>query len=159
MSLRVVPISLRAANAFVRELHRHNKPCRGHKFSLAVADDDGRVCGVAICGRPVARGLDDGRTLEVARTCTDGTLGANSKLYAHARMVAKAMGYDRLVTYTQGVETGKSLKVAGFVLSAELDARESWAGSTTGRLKSMRDTVGNGGVPRKRWEIVFRGCP
>lgn len=155
--LRTVPISLRAANAFVHDLHRHNKPCRGHKFSFAVSDGD-VIVGVAICGRPVARGLDDGRTLEVSRTCTNGYLGANSKLYTAARVIAKAMGYRRLVTYTQGNEEGQSLKVAGFVQAAELDPRGSWAESTAGALKAMRDPIGNGGVARKRWEIVFEGA-
>lgn len=112
--------------------------------------------GVAICGRPVARALDDGRTLEVNRTCTDGDiLGANSKLYAVARVVAKAMGYRRLITYTQAGETGVSLKVVGFVRVAELEPRGSWAESSKGRLRDMRDQAGNGGVARVRWEIAF----
>ena len=38
-----------------------------------------RLCGVAICGRPVARYLDDGLTLEILRCCTDGTYNACSK--------------------------------------------------------------------------------
>jgi hypothetical protein len=61
------------------------------------------------------------------------------------------------VTYTQGDEEGKSLKVAGFVQAAELEPRGSWAESTTGTIKAMRDPIGNGGVARKRWEIVFEG--
>lgn len=154
--MKIMPMTLKAANAFVAQHHRHNKPCRGHKFSFGCSDASG-LRGVAICGRPVARGLDDGFTLEVARTCTDGALGANSMLYAAARDIAKTMGYQRLVTYTQGTETGQSLKVAGFVKVAALAARESWADSTQGSLKAMRDPVGNGGTPRVRWEILFEG--
>src|SRR5262249_13579244 len=46
-------------------------PPAGHKFSLAVSQED-EIVGVAIVGRPVSRMLDDGRTLEVTRCCTGG---------------------------------------------------------------------------------------
>src|SRR4030095_3127907 len=45
--LTVIPIRLRDAEAFIAEHHRHNAPPRGHKFSIAVCDDDGKVRGVA----------------------------------------------------------------------------------------------------------------
>lgn len=61
MSLTLVPITLKAANAFVAEHHRHHKPARGCRFCVAVADAD-QIVGVAIVGRPVARRLDDGWT-------------------------------------------------------------------------------------------------
>ena len=51
MSLTIAPIGLRAANAYVTDLHRHHGPTRGHKFSIACLDDD-RLCGVAICRTP-----------------------------------------------------------------------------------------------------------
>ena len=66
MSLEIVPISLKEANKFVEEHHRHHKPVVGHKFSIAVAENE-RIVGVAIVGRPVSRYLDDGWTLEVTR--------------------------------------------------------------------------------------------
>ena len=53
MSLRIAPITLREAGAFIAEHHRHNKPPRGHKFSIAVKDGE-RLVGVATAGRPVA---------------------------------------------------------------------------------------------------------
>lgn len=62
--LTLTPINLKTANAFVQQYHRHHKPTRGHKFSIGVSDN-GALVGVAICGRPVARRLDDGYTLEV----------------------------------------------------------------------------------------------
>src|SRR3546814_19721697 len=72
-SLRLLPVSLRCANAFVQKHHRHHRPVQGAKFALAVtlSATDG-ICGVAIVGRPVARHLDDGWTFEVTRLCTDG---------------------------------------------------------------------------------------
>lgn len=68
-------------------------------ISIGCADED-RIVGVAIVGRPVARHLDDGWTLEVNRLCTDGTKNACSMLYAAAWRAARAMGYKKLVTYT-----------------------------------------------------------
>ena len=81
--LAVTPITLAEANAFVEQHHRHHKPVPGAKFCVAVSQED-VVRGVAIVGRPVARRLDDGWTLEVNRCCTDGTRNACSMLYATA---------------------------------------------------------------------------
>ena len=70
--MELYPISLKDANQFVGEVHRHNNPVQGHKFSLSIRDEDGNVRGVAIVGRPLAQMLDDGLTLEVLRVATDG---------------------------------------------------------------------------------------
>jgi len=84
-SLRLLPVSLRCANAFVQEHHRHHRPAQGAKFALAVTlPGSDCICGVAIVGRPVARHLDDGWTLEVTRLCTNGAPNACSKLYGAA---------------------------------------------------------------------------
>lgn len=115
MSLSIVPITLEEANAFVTMNHRHHKAVIGHKFSIAAADG-ATVHGVAIVGRPVARGNDDGWTLEVNRCCTDGTRNACSMLYGAAWRAAKAMGYRRLLTYTLPEEGGASLRAAGWAL-------------------------------------------
>lgn len=115
MSLTIVPVSLEEANAFVEAFHRHHKPVIGHKFSLGVTDGKA-MAGVAIVGRPVARGNDDGLTLEVNRCCTDGTRNACSMLYGAAWRAAKAMGYRRLITYTLPEEGGASLRAVGWTL-------------------------------------------
>ena len=148
--LTIVPLSLRQANTFVAELHRHHKPARGHKFSIGVHDGE-KLVGVAIVGRPVARAYDDGTTLEVNRTCTDGTANANSALYGAAWRVAREMGYDRLITYTQDGESGASLRGAGWKIIGQRPARGSWVESSQ-KLKHLRDEVGNGGVARTLWE-------
>lgn len=116
LELHIHPIGLRAANAFVTEHHRHHGPTRGHKFSIAVADPDGQIHGVAIAGRPVARQLDDGLHLEVLRVCSDGTPNVCSMLYGAVRRVAKAMGYppEQIITYTLLGESGASLRAAGW---------------------------------------------
>lgn len=115
MSLRIVPLTLEEANAFVSTHHRHHKPTVGHKFSLGCADGE-RIAGVAIVGRPVARMLDDGLTLEVNRVATDGTKNACSMLYGAARRATFGLGYTRLITYTLPEEGGASLRAAGWKL-------------------------------------------
>ncbi|MDX3714967.1 hypothetical protein PV733_39795 [Streptomyces europaeiscabiei] len=44
---------------------------------------------MAIVGRPVARHLDDGTTVEVTRTASDGAHNANSLLYGASWRAAK----------------------------------------------------------------------
>lgn len=111
--MEITPITLVEANAFVAKLHRHHKPVPGCKFAIAVSDGE-KVVGVAITGRPVARMLDDGWTLEVNRCCTDGTMNACSMLYGASWRAAKALGYRRLITYTLPEEGGFSLKASNW---------------------------------------------
>jgi hypothetical protein len=151
--LHVVPVTFREACDFVRAYHRHHAPARGHRFSLGVADSHGVLRGVATVGRPVARHFDDGLTLEVNRSCTDGTGNANSMLYGAAWRAARALGYHRLITYTQAGETGASLRGAGWRVVAERPARGSWAESSV-TLRHLRAPEGSGGVQRVLWEAV-----
>ncbi len=111
--LHIQPVTFREACRFVETHHRHHKPPVGCKFCVAVNDGE-RVVGVAIVGRPVARNLDNGYTLEVTRCCTDGTRNAASALYGAAWRAAKALGYRRLITYTLIEEPGTSLRAAGW---------------------------------------------
>jgi hypothetical protein len=92
-------------------------------------------------------------TIEVNRTCTDGTRNANSMLYGAIWRAAKALGYRRAITYIQGEETGASLKAAGWRKVKDLPARGSWADSSVA-MRDKRDPVGTGGVPRQLWEIT-----
>ena len=151
MTLCVRPITLREACAFIQAHHRHNKPPRGHKFSISAREGE-QLVGVATAGRPIARHFDDGLTLEVNRTCTDGTRNVNSLLYGAIWRAAKAMGYRRCITYTQADESGASLRAAGWVRVKELPPRAGWAESSQ-KLRDKRDPVGNGGVARVLWEI------
>jgi hypothetical protein len=133
-ALELVPITLDDANAFVRYYHRHHRPVPGAKFCLAVAagsitkpGDPSGIVGVAIVGRPVAAGFDDGWTLEVNRSCVlPDVKMVNSMLYGAAWRAAKALGYRRLITYTLKSESGTSLRAAGWRIVAERKAR-SWA--------------------------------
>ena len=148
----IKPISLKQAQQFVRDNHRHNKPPVGHKFSVGLFVD-GALVGVAIAGRPVARALDDGLTLEVTRTCTDGTRNANSKLYGAITRAAAALGYRRTLTYTQGDESGASLRGAGWTQAAALAPRAGWDAPSR-----RRADIGSGGVGRIRWERMLNNA-
>jgi hypothetical protein len=125
VSLHVVPLDLASANAFVAKVHRHHGEVVGHKFSLGAAKD-GEIVGVAIVGRPVARGRDDGWTLEVTRLATDGTRNACSFLYGAAAKAAFALGYRRIGTYILASEPGTSLSAAGWRQIGEVKGR-SWS--------------------------------
>lgn len=142
--LSLVPITLDEANEYVRLHHRHNNPVPGAKFSLAVTAYD-VICGVAIVGRPVARHMDDGWTLEVNRTCTDGTKNANSFLYAAAWRATRALGYRKLITYTLQSESGATMRALGWRCVAEIAARE-WG--CVSRPRITRHTIQD----RFRWE-------
>lgn len=152
MSLEIVPCELGEANAFIEQHHRHHGRVVGHKFSIAVTDESAEVRGVAIVGRPVARRLDDGWTLEVTRLATDGCEHACSALYAAAWRAARAMGYRKVITYILGTETGVSLKAAGW----------KCVGSTPGRSWSVpsRPRVDKHPLePKLRFEICQAGGP
>ena len=151
--MHVIPLTFKQASEFVAKYHRHNKPPTGCKFCIGV-EENGVLEGVAQCGRPVARALDDGLTLEINRTCTNGKKNSNSMLYGACRAIAKAMGYKRVVTYTQSNETGASLRATGFIKVADLPPRKDWASSSV-RYKGNRTEGYAGNTARSRWEIVF----
>lgn len=125
MGLELVRIDLAEANAFVAEHHRHHPPVVGHVFSIGAAKD-GKVVGVSIVGRPVARMRDDGETAEVTRLCTDGTRNACSFLYGASARAAFALGFKRIGTYILASEPGTSLAAANWRLVGETSGG-SWS--------------------------------
>lgn len=131
--LELQPITFAEASVFIAEHHRHHLPPTGWKYGIA-ANDGENVVGVVTAGRPVARGYDDGWTLEVTRCCTDGTKNAASMLYAAAWRAARALGYRRLVTYTLAdAEPGTSLRAAGWRELHRVPGR-SWSCKTRPRV-------------------------
>ena len=111
--IRAVPLTLKEAQAFVDKYHRHHRHASGDKFRVG-AEVDGELVGVAQCGRPIARLLDDGRTLEVTRLCTLGNKNVCTFLYARCARIAEEMGYTRIITYILASELGTSLKASGW---------------------------------------------
>jgi hypothetical protein len=150
MALQIVPITFRNACEFVDTHHRHHTRPRGHKFSIAVMNDQ-HLVGVIMVGRPVARHFDDGLTAEVLRSCTDGTSHANSMLYGAARRAASAMGYTRIITYTQAGESGASLRAAGWQVAKHLAPRAGW--DTTSRPRTNK----NDHIARVLWHAHLSG--
>lgn len=112
-NLYLRPIDYKTACNFIKSYHRHHLPPQGWKFGVGVNNGD-QLVGVVTVGRPVARMLDDGWTLEITRLCTDGTNNVCTMLYGAAWRATSAMGYKRLVTYTLKSESGLSLKAAGY---------------------------------------------
>lgn len=148
-ALRAVPITWGDSCGFVDLWHRHHKRPTGHKFCVGIANDLDVLVGVAIVGRPIPKAYQDGLTLEVTRTVTDGTRNANSMLYGLAWRAAKALGYRRLITYTQAGESGASLRAAGYRVVAQRPPRKGW--DTPSRPREDR---GTDGIARTLWEAV-----
>ncbi len=153
MNLRLVPCDWPTARAFCASWHRHHpKPPPGHKFVVACAAGP-LLVGVGVVGRCTARGFDDhalgidATTLEITRTVTDGYRNANSMLNGAAARAAFALGYSRIVTYTQEGESGASLRAAGFRVVAERPPRSGW--DTPSRPRSGN---GHDGIARRLWE-------
>lgn len=121
--LTLQPIDQDEAFTFIAAHHRHHLPPTGWKFGVAVngpgfapaCQDTRAVVGVITVGRPVARMLDNGWTLEVTRCCTlPAYKNASSMLYGAAWRAAQALGYKRLITYILRSEPGTSLRAAGW---------------------------------------------
>lgn len=147
--IEVVPVDLKTANAFVAALHRHHKPVPGAKFCIGAAHSaTGKLCGVAIVGRPVARMLDDGWTLEVNRCCTDGTRNACSMLYGAAWKAARAIGFRKIITYTLPEEGGASLRATGWTEIADVGGGQ-WRHTSGPRNANPHSDF----KAKTRWEI------
>lgn len=148
--LEVLPITIKEANAFVKNFHRHNKPMKiGYRFALG-ASYGSELVGVAIVGRPVARMLDDGLTAEINRVCVADNAPKNtcSFLYGRCWRVWQQMGGKRMVTYTLQEESGASLRGAGWKILGEVKARENpWSGP--GRDRHWQPVFGQN---KFRWE-------
>lgn len=112
--MKAVPLELKQANEFVDKYHRHHSSVHRDKFRIGCVDDDGNLVGVVQCSRPVSRVLDDGKTIEVVRLCTDGSRNVCSFLYSRAARIAAEMGYLKIITYILEDEKGRSLKSCGW---------------------------------------------
>lgn len=142
--------SIKEARRFVGEHHRHSRPPAGGGFAVAV-ESDGEIVAVGIAGRPVARLLDDGTTIEVTRCCTNGTHNAASMIYGALCRAATALGYKRAVTYTLETEGGASLRAANWRKDGETQA-QGW--DRPSRARPAVDLFGEQRVPpgsKIRW--------
>lgn len=150
MSLELVPLTLREANDFVANFHRHSgRTARdGGKFAIGAGTEEG-LAGVAIVGLPLARMLSDGYTAEVLRLCVQPEQPKNvcSMLYSASWRAWRAMGGRRLITYTLQTESGASLRGAGWRVVGEVK------GGGWDRKNRAREWQPIYGQQKFRWEI------
>ncbi len=145
--MKIIPISLKDANAFVANFHRHNGKVTGAKFAIGL-DEEGELIGVAIAGRPVARLLDTGKTIEISRVCVkEGHKNANSKLYGRMKRICQLMGYETILTHTLKSEKSSSLKAIGAKPVAEVKHREWSRNSRRRRSQKIYSET------KLRWEL------
>jgi len=147
--MQIVPMTLKEANEFVLNFHRHNRPTVGGKWAIGL-EHEGELVGVAIVGRAIARKMDDRFVAEVLRTCTNekAPKGAVSKLYAACWRAWRAMGGRKMITYTLKEESGASLRGAGWKVIAEIRPSGNWGSS-----KRYREWQPIFGQMKLRWEI------
>ncbi|MEL6741189.1 MAG: XF1762 family protein [Planctomycetota bacterium] len=138
------PVTIRAADKWVREHHRHLKSRSAGMFALAAADG-GDIVAVMVLGRPKARAIDDGWTLEVSRLAAiEGHANACSWMLGRARRIAGEMGFRRVVTYTRLDEPGSSLRASGF---RQLGTTRGGQWGRQGRERSAAEDAS----PKRRW--------
>ena len=125
MNIIAVPMELKDAQNYVNIYHRHHQAAHRDKFRIA-AMKDGKIVGVVQVGRPVSRVLDNGKTLEVLRLCTNGEKDVCSFLYSRAARIAKEMGYAKIITYILESESGTSLKASGWHCEADGLGGSDW---------------------------------
>ena len=111
--MMIIPIFQRKAFEYIDSIHRHHVKPVGSLFQIGL-ERDGKLIGVAVVGRPVARRIDHTETCEVTRMCTDGTKNACSKLYGACARIAREMGYKKIITYILETESGISLRASGW---------------------------------------------
>ena len=152
VAMRVVPLSLRQANALVAEWHRHHKPVKGMRFAIG-CEVDGQLVGAAIVGRPNARMTDQWKVAEVNRLVTDGTDNACSFLYGAAARITKQMGFEQIQTAILESEPGTSLKAAGWKL-LRLSKGGDWNRPSRGGRRMDQPQE-----PKQIWGVVHSKTP
>lgn len=150
MTLEAARVELHEANAFVRLVHRHHDPVLNHRFSVGAFTRRGGIVGVGICGRPVARNVDQKHVLEVLRCATNGHRNACSFLYSKAARVAAELGFRAVITYTSVSEHGASLRACGWWPEV-LDPRSDYSFASSTREREMKRGKDTGQKVRWLW--------
>lgn len=150
MGLVAQPVSVNQASRYIGKYHRHTRKPRFFQFAIG-ASLEGQLVGVAIVGRPIARHLDDGKTLEVRRLCTNGTRNACSFLYARCVRIAKELGFVSLITYTLQSESGDSLRAVGARVVCKIGKRTKMR-QWNNRMNRIEHEVVSSA--KLRWELI-----
>lgn len=146
--MRLIPVTLRQANDFVKAHHRHHGPVTGWKFGVGL-EEEGKLIGVAIAGRPVSRMTQtkEPQTIEVTRVCTLGHKNAPSMLYGAISRAAFALGYTKVISFILCTESGHSLKAANW------ECKGKTSGGEWSRPSRARRAADNS-QPKFRFEIT-----
>lgn len=150
-NLSATPLTIAQANVFVAAHHRHNRPVTGARFCIG-ALCDGDLVGVAIVGRPISRKYDYRTIGEVTRVTVrdNAPRNTNSFLYACCWRAWRAMGGQRLITYTLASESGASLRGAGWKTIGEVKCIATpWIGPD--RQREFQPVYGQ---LKLRWEVA-----
>jgi hypothetical protein len=142
--LHAAPITRRAAKIWIESTHRHLRAPCGDICRVALVDEGGSIRAVGMAGRPSARALDDGLTLEITRVASDGAANACSMIYGALRRAGVALGFRRFVTYTLPEEGGASLRASGWTLDGTTTGGQ-WDTPARRRAPAMRPE------PKSRW--------
>lgn len=151
-NFRVIPLSLKEANEFIAQHHRHHKPPQGMKFAVGAegpSESGFALLGVAICSRPVCRNVPHRDVIEVSRLCTFGTENVCSFLYGACARIAKEMGYKKIQTYLLETELGTSVKAANFKFEGMTQGGQ-WSGKDKKPRRTDQPTC-----PKQRWSRVL----
>jgi len=146
---RVVPVTGRAAVAWVAKTHRHLPKVQGALFAAGVSHA-GAVVGVATAGNPPRVWQGTGRFVITRVAALPGlkTVGQHAApvctmLYRSLCDAGRALGYAEAWTYTLPGEDGRSLRAAGFVYRGMTRA-EDWDRPSRSRSKAEA-------IPKGRW--------
>lgn len=135
----LAPVTVKAAQAWVQQHHRHLPKVQGGLFAASVCLD-GEMVGVAIAGNPARVWQGTGR-IAITRCAVlpelpghgEHAAPACTMLYGALCRAAKALGYREAWTYSLGDEDGRSIKAAGFIFQGFSPASATWKVSRPGR--------------------------
>jgi hypothetical protein len=149
MDLWLMSITIGRASEFIANRDRPHSPPPGALFALGITDEEGLLLGVAIAGRPVPPARDDGTTVEITRSVSsmDRSSHIEVALYRAVWRVARAEGYQRLITHSEVGDITLGVREIGLRPAAALPARAR--SHTPWRARTDR---GVDGARRTRWE-------
>lgn len=149
MTMRVVPCTIRAAQKWLLQHHRHLPKVNGGRFAVAVADDTG-IRGVALAGNG-PRVWEGSTRMTITRVATDGAKNACSMLLGALCRAGAALGYTEAWTYTLPGEPGTSLRASGFNFAGISQGGKSHSSSKRHREPAVCPQ------PKQRWFRLLKG--
>lgn len=121
-----VNLKLSEAQSFVKRFHRHSKPLKRHMFSIGayskflmwseLSSFPIGLDGIVTVDRCSSAWSKERNFVEIRRVCLKPKAKKNtaSFLIGKAKIACFAMGYSKIITYTQPHESGASLLASGF---------------------------------------------